>query len=505
MTITSYGTGAYRTAKPNEFASTRAQFDDLQRQLDTKKRSTSYGDLGIDRRVSLDLNAKVSTIDSWLSGIELSNVNVKLQTTSVENFAKLASETRNDTRSNSYVPSASGRSSPQVLAEEKFKQTLDLLNIAVNGRYLFSGKTSDTQPTAGFGEIMNGDGAGKAGLKQLIDERRQADLGSGLGRLTTGGTGATATIAEEATVHPYGFKIAGASSSTAAMTTTFNAGPPADVAVNVASQPVAGDTVRIKLNLPDGTQEEVVLTARAAGTTGSDTDSFEIGADANATAANLRASIAAGLGKEAKTTLSAASSQVAAQDFFAGSLGNPPKRVPGPPFDTATLPPTNAGAAATTVIWYRGDDGADPARSTATVQIDQGQIVGTGARANEEAFRVGLAQFAIMSAENYPAGDANSQARYEAMTSRVSEKLGFGGSTQKPAEIITEFGSAQTALASAKERHQATKGYLTTTLEGIENVTTEEVATQILALQTQLQASYQVTSMLSKLSLTNFL
>src|SRR6478609_4566547 len=109
MTITSYGTGAYRTAKPNEFASTRAQFDDLQRQLDTKKRSTSYGDLGIDRRVSLDLNAKVSTIDSWLSGIELSNVNVKLQTTSVENFAKLASETRNDTRSNSYVQSASGR------------------------------------------------------------------------------------------------------------------------------------------------------------------------------------------------------------------------------------------------------------------------------------------------------------------------------------------------------------------------------------------------------------
>ena len=33
MTITSYGTGAYRAAKPNEFVSTRAQFDDLQRQL----------------------------------------------------------------------------------------------------------------------------------------------------------------------------------------------------------------------------------------------------------------------------------------------------------------------------------------------------------------------------------------------------------------------------------------------------------------------------------------
>ena len=505
MTITSYGTGAYRAAKPNEFVSTRAQFDDLQRQLDTKQRSTSYGDLGIDRRVSLDLNSKVSQLDSWLSGIGLTGVNLKLQTSSVENFTKLTNETRNDTRSNSYVPSASGRSSPQVLAEEKFKQTLDLLNISVNGRYLFSGKTSDTQPTLGFNEIVNGDGAGKDGLKQMIDERRQADLGSGQGRLTVGGAGTTATISEEATVHPYGFKIAGITGSSAALATTFNPGPPADVSANVASQPVPGDTVRIQLKLPDGTQEEVVLTARAPGTTGSDADSFEIGVDVNATAANLRTSIGAALGKEAQTTLSAASSQVAAQDFFAGSLNNPPKRVPGPPFDTATLPPTNAGAAATTVIWYRGDDGADPARSTSTVQIDQGQTVGTGARANEEAFRVGLAQFAIMAVENFPAGDTNSQARYEAMTSRVSEKLGFGGSTQKPAEIITELGSAQTALASAKERHQSTKDYLTTTLAGVENVTTEEVATQILSLQTQLQASYQVTSMLSKLSLTNYL
>ncbi len=113
MTITSYGTGAYRAAKPNEFVSTRAQFDDLQRQLDTKQRSTSYGDLGIDRRVSLDLNSKMAQIDSWLSGIELTGVNLKLQTASVENFTKLTNETRNDTRSNSYVPSASGRSSPR--------------------------------------------------------------------------------------------------------------------------------------------------------------------------------------------------------------------------------------------------------------------------------------------------------------------------------------------------------------------------------------------------------
>jgi flagellin-like hook-associated protein FlgL len=157
------------------------------------------------------------------------------------------------------------------------------------------------------------------------------------------------------------------------------------------------------------------------------------------------------------------------------------------------------------VIWYRGDDGSDPARGTATVQVGLGQVVGTGARANEEAFRTGLAQFAIMAATTFPAGDADSQAAYKAMASRVSDRLGFAGSVQKPMEIISELGSAQTALAAAKTRNQDTRNYLATALSGVENVTTEEVAAQILSLQTQLQASYQVTSMLSKLTLTNYL
>jgi flagellin-like hook-associated protein FlgL len=505
MTISSYGTGAYRSAKPNEFVSTRNQLDDLQRQLSTKQKSETYGGLGIDRRTSLDLNAKVSTLDSYVAGIDLANVNLKLSTQAVENFATLTNETKNDVRSNSYVASASGRSAPQILAEEKFKQTLDLLNTDVNGRYLFSGRTSDVQPTRGYSEIINGDGAGRAGLKDLIAERKAADLGTtALGRLTAGGAGTTATIAEEAVVHPYGFKLAGASTDSAALVPTYTAGPPADISVNVAGLPLPGETLRINLNLPDGTNQELVLTARAQGTNGADSDSFVIGADVNATAVNLRTSISAALGKAAATTLSAASATVAATNFFAGSKTSPPLRVPGPPYETATAAPA-AGTATNTVIWYQGDDASDSARSTSTVQADKGQLVAVGGRANEQAFRVGLAQFAVLAVETFPAGDANSQARYEALTDRVRENLGFGGGVQKPAEIITEFGSAEDVLAQAKERHQSTKNYLTTTLDGIENVTTEDVATQILALQNQLQASYQVTSILSKLKLTDYI
>ena len=46
-----------------------------------------------------------------------------------------------------------------------------------------------------------------------------------------------------------------------------------------------------------------------------------------------------------------------------------------------------AGTAANTVIWYTGDTGTDPARSTATARIDQSLSVSYGVRANENGIR----------------------------------------------------------------------------------------------------------------------
>ena len=48
---------------------------------------------------------------------------------------------------------------------------------SADGRYLFSGRAVDQPPVDTTDHILNGDGA-KAGLKQVIDERKQADLGA---------------------------------------------------------------------------------------------------------------------------------------------------------------------------------------------------------------------------------------------------------------------------------------------------------------------------------------
>ena len=60
-------------------------------------------------------------------------------------------------------------------------------------------------------------------------------------------------------------------------------------------------------------------------------------------------------------------------------------------------------------------------------------------------------------------------------------------------------------MQDASARQTQTQTLLQDMVDSTETVSTQEVASQILALQTCLQASYQTTSMLSQLSLTKYL
>ena len=71
--------------------------------------------------------------------------------------------------------------------------------------------------------------------------------------------------------------------------------------------------------------------------------------------------------------------------------------------------------------------------------------------------------------------------------------------------IASELSLASAQIATQKTQNTATKSMLEKTVDGVETVSTEETAAKLLSLQNQLQASYQATSMLAKLSLTNYL
>ena len=73
-------------------------------------------------------------------------------------------------------------------------------------------------------------------------------------------------------------------------------------------------------------------------------------------------------------------------------------------------------------------------------------------------------------------------------------------------ELITlELGQARAAIGNAKDRHTAYKAQLDTMLADIEQVSIEEVAMELLALKTRLEASYTTMSAMSQLSLVNYL
>ena len=96
-------------------------------------------------------------------------------------------------------------------------------------------------------------------------------------------------------------------------------------------------------------------------------------------------------------------------------------------------------------------------------------------------------------------------ARYQELASRVRDKLAFGAGTTSIADLHVEVVGISESVESARQRHVASEGVLTKAVEDIEGINLEEVAAQILTLQTRLQASYQTTSILSQLTLTSFL
>jgi flagellar hook-associated protein 3 FlgL len=496
------------------FIQMRAQMDDLQRQLATGQKTDSFAELGVSRRISVDSRAKISTLEGWTKAIDQGTTRISFMMTSIERISKNALDGKSDARPGAYVQGANGEVAGQLLARDRLSQSIDMLNAEVGGRYLFSGRSHDVKPVASYSEIMKDIGSpGPAGVKTLISERQQADAGVGnLGRLTSTLAATTLTIANDPTIalNPttgrpeYGFTIASASSSTASVTSTFTPGPPANASFNVAANPAAGDKVTLTLTLPDGTSEDIELTARLPNVGGAPETGFSIGATPAATAANLSAAVSAALQKETATSLNAASTGIAARDFFNGSASNPPRRVPGPGFTTATALPA-PGLPNATVIWYKGDDDATvQARNTGALQVDNGQTVATGARANEEAFREALVGFTVFSTTTFAASDPNSRDRYEAMADRVRNTLTFGG-VQKPQDVALEISVAQISMKSASDRHKVAANFYETARSGVEDASQEEVAATILSLKTRLEASYQTTSILSRLSLVNYI
>jgi flagellin-like hook-associated protein FlgL len=476
------------------------QLQTLQQQLGSGQKSTTYSGLGSQGGIAVALNAQLAALSSYDDTITNVGTTVSLQQSVLQQIASIGSTVQAATvQQPSFAIDSTGQTTAQETAQSQLDQILSLLNSQGGNGYLFSGNALDQPSVASADQILNGNGA-QAGLKQLIAERNQADLGAdGLGRLDIpAASGSTVSVNEDVAGSPFGLKLSGVSSTLTGATVSGPTGSPATLSVDLNGvNPNNGDSVTFTFALPDGTTQTLQLQATTSATPGP--NQFAIGTTPADTAVNLQAALTAGVSQIGSTTLSAASAMAASNDFF----DDPPMRVDGPPFDSATS--QVAGTSVNTVIWYTGADASGSVRSSVTARIDPSTTVSYGTQANEQGIRWVVQNIAALAATSYSSSDPNASASYTALNQRVYTGLAVPSGVQSISDIEASLANAQTAMSAAQSQHPTTENTLTNLLQSIEGVNTTEIGAQILSLQTSLSASLSTTARLAQINLLAYL
>lgn len=504
MTVNSVSQSSLNT---DRMLSLRSQLDVLQRQLGTGLRADNYADLGPSRSTSLNIRGQQAELEGFTNAIERTGVTFSILSQTLERLDALANDMKADAIPTSFVIENGDQTVAQVASGHRFYEAVTLLNTDMDGQFLFSGLSTDVEPVAPAGDILNGVG-GRAGFQQVMAERAEADLGGTLsdaaltGRLDLATVG-TSTSITEAGNGVFGFQLdatAGASSSAANIAVSGPAGAPNALSFDVTGNVAIGANVRFTLAMPDGSTEDIVLSA--VDTLQGNENGFIPDADPAVTAGRIGDAIAKAIDNVARRDLVAASATQAGHDFFDN---NPPLRVVPDALNGIAGATSTVGDDVSTVIWYQGEDGPLDARLTATTRVDDGVQVAYGARANEDALRTTIREMAVFSSHVFDVDDPSSADRYTQIAVRSREALDDPSGGNLPRSIALEVGTASTLMESTRERHRATDAIFGDILQQTDGVSEEAVAAKLLNIKTRLEATYTVTSILSKLSFVNYM
>ncbi len=486
----------------NTVTNLRDQLDDLQIQLVSGMKSQSYGGLGSGRNVSLATRAEISSMESYSKSAETALFRLQFTQSSLGRVRDNFLASQGELRTIPYEPNIDGQTLAQATAKDRLEEVVQLLNSDINGRYLFGGRSGSAPPVASMSAILDGAG-GKDGLKTIIAERKAADQGAdGRGRLVIpAAAGSVVSLAEDTAGSVFGLKLNAVNNSLSGTSTTGPAGSPPALSVTFGSPlPQDGEQISIEFNQPDGTTANITLKASTSSPLLD--HEFLVGATSADTAANFQNILAAEIETLTQTKLEAASALQAGNDFFNISSGNPPQRVDGPPFATATA--LKDASTSDTVFWYTGDLEGNP-RDGAVAKVDEGYSISYGVRADEFALMDGMRVLSVLAAETFDASDADDAARYSALSINAAEDLSMTPGKQSVASLQSQLGYKESTLKSLSENLTISISFSQSILADVEGVDNYELGVRLLELQTNLEASYKTTATLSRLSLVNFL
>ena len=296
------------------------QLTDLSTQLSTGKLSQNYSGMGTNEGFAIAGRAQLSNIAAYTDTMTNVNVNINLANTALQSLTTIRNTVKTGSASTAQDLNVNGQTIAQNTAAAQFGSMVGVLNTQSGNRYLFSGTAFSTQSVADAGTIINGTTT-QAGLKTVMAERQAADLGAnGLGRLVqTQPTPSSVQVSEDVAGSPFGLKIAAVSSTLSGATITGPSGSPVSFTVDLNGvNPNNGDKLSVQFTLPDGSTEQIDLTASSA--TPTPVGSFAIDASTpvnpNNTATNLNTALNTAIRKLANTSLVAASAVTAGDNFF---------------------------------------------------------------------------------------------------------------------------------------------------------------------------------------------
>jgi hypothetical protein len=323
------------------------QLTDLSTQLSTGKLSQNYSGMGTNEGFAIAGRSQLSNIAAYTDTMTNVNVSINLANTALQSLTTIRNTVQTGSATTAQDLNVNGQTVAQNTAAAQFGSMVGVLNTQSGNRYLFSGTAFNTQPVANAGDIINGTTT-QAGLKTVMAERRAADLGAnGMGRLVqTQPTASSVQVSEDVAGSPFGLKIAAVSSTLTGATVTGPSGSPVSFSVDLNGvNPSNGDKLSVQFTLPDGSTEQIDLTASSA--TPTPVGSFAIDASVpvnpNNTAANLNTALNTAISKLANTSLVAASAVTAGDNFFntassaAGTAVNNQAATPAPITGATTL------------------------------------------------------------------------------------------------------------------------------------------------------------------------
>ena len=236
------------------------QLTNLSTELSSGVKSTNYAGMGVNEGFAIAARSQLANISAFTDTMTNVNTIISSANTALQSLSSTAGQVQSAAAASPQNLTSTGQTIGQQNAASDLSALVGILNTQVGNRYIFSGSAINTPAVASADDILNGT-ATQAGLKQVIAERQQADLGTTvLGRLAISSLTPPATsavqVAEDAAGSPFGLKLNSVTSSLTNATVTGPSGSPPSVSVDMtAGNPNPGDQISFTFNLPDGTTE----------------------------------------------------------------------------------------------------------------------------------------------------------------------------------------------------------------------------------------------------------